>query len=607
MNFLEHLSPRRHLAATIGWSVFAIVLVAALVGANLAARQAAERARADTERLLDQFATQIRFALDMSLATRQSILEATAAQMSADGAYAANTLRQRRHLDVVREEFPEFIWLGATDERGLLVMATDGLLQGETAASCPWFQQGRRSPFLGDARQTPLLDTAPPSELEARSSSFVIAVPLRRSSDAPGGVLVAKLSWKWIEGQESELLRQLDTTRTLELLVATADRWVVLGPPHWRGRILAADADATEAGNYVIGQNAVRSPRREDLGWTVILRQDADTALARARLAYRTVFSVVLLAGLLSAVAAVFVTRDLTSRLRVLADQAQAVRQGAQERLEVPTGTDEIGRIGTALGDLVDHLQREKRALAGLNAELDARVAERTARIERLAEEARHAAIARERLRLARELHDTLAHSLMALLTQIRLIRKLRDRLGPEDLNEELAQAEEVAASGLAEARAAITQMRHNSVRDEGLGAALQPLLNRFRQRSGVDAALHADTQAAGLADERAETVFRIVEEALKNVERHANANTVHVNLRWLESAPLEWPNWNPEEPARVRLEIIDDGIGFDPAAPRPGHYGLRGIREQAELIRARFELHSQPYAGARIVLEFDA
>ncbi|MGB2682596.1 MAG: histidine kinase, partial [Candidatus Competibacter sp.] len=403
------------------------------------------------------------------------------------------------------------------------------------------------------------------------------------------------------------LLGQLESRRSLDLLVAAADRVVLLGPQAWLGHTLGADSDLSESGRYVIGQNVVPPQLQKGLGWIVVLRQDSDTALARARLAHRTVFWTVLLAGLLSAIAAIFVTRDLTSGLSALADQAQAVRQGAPEQLSVPTGTDEIGRIGTALGDLVSHLQQEKHALATLNAELDARVAERTGRIERLAEEARHAAITRERLRLARELHDTLAHSLMALLTQIRLIRKLRDRLDPEELNAELAQAEEVAASGLAEARAAITQMRHNSVRDEGLGAALQPLLNRFRERSGVNAALHADTQAAGLADERAETVFRIVEEALKNVERHASANTVEIHLQWIESARDDWSPWNPGEPARVHVEIVDDGVGFDPTAPCPGHYGLRGIHEQAELIRASFELYSQPDAGTRIVLEFEA
>ncbi|MCB1771602.1 MAG: histidine kinase, partial [Candidatus Competibacteraceae bacterium] len=148
---------------------------------------------------------------------------------------------------------------------------------------------------------------------------------------------------------------------------------------------------------------------------------------------------------------------------------------------------------------------------------------------------------------------------------------------------------------------------RHNDVCDAGLGAALQDLLSRFEDRSGVDARLDTDTQAAGLADERAETVFRIVEEALNNVERHAGARAVRVVLRWADpqtAAPL---CWDSDGPACVRVEIADDGVGFDPTAPCPGHYGLRGIREQAELIKARFELRSRPGEGTRIVLEFKA
>ena len=143
-------------------------------------------------------------------------------------------------------------------------------------------------------------------------------------------------------------------------------------------------------------------------------------------------------------------------------------------------------------------------------------------------------------------------------------------------------------------------------VRDEGLGSALRQLLRRFEQRCGVSAALEADARAASLADGRAETVFRIVEEALNNVERHAEAQTVTVRLQWLESVPREPLDWNADDPVRVRIEVIDDGVGFDPSVPCPGHYGLHGIREQAALIQARFELHSHPGAGARLALEYE-
>lgn len=606
LRFIETFNPRRRLASAIGWIVFFIILAAAVAGANLAAKEAAERARADTERLLAQFATQIRYAIDTALETRLAILKSTAAQISVDQADAEPTLRHDLHLTALQTQFPEFTWLGVADKDGRLLATTGQIGQGKSVADFAWFQKGRQTAFLSRAENFPLLDELTITST-ARSPGFVMAVPIMQLSGTLIGVLGAALPWQWLEGQENNLLRQLESRRSLQLLIGNADQTALIGPQAWLGRSLKSDVELSEEGQYVIGRNLVLPQLQKGLGWVVILRESSDTALARARLAQHTVFRVVFLAGLICAIAVVFITQDLLKRLVVLDDEAQKVRQGVLDNISIPDGVDEISRIGVTFSDLVGHLQQEKHALATLNAELDARVAERTARIERLADENRHAAITRERLRLARELHDTLSHSLMALLTQIRLIRKLWNRLDPTELQAELAQAEEVAASGLAEARAAITQMRHNSVRDDGLGVALRQLLARFRERSGVAATLDADIQASGLADERAETVFRIVEEALKNVERHANANSAHINLSWLESPNAAWSTWDPDNCPRVRIEISDDGVGFDPAIPCPGHYGLRGIHEQAELIEASLELHSQPGEGTRIVLEFDA
>jgi signal transduction histidine kinase len=601
--FFQQFNPLQRLAAAIGWVVFIIILAAALVGANLAAKEAAERARADVQRLLAQFAVQIRHAIDNTLENRQAILNTTAAHLAAD---YGGPLPPEQHLRATQAQFPEFEWIGMANTEGRMVITTDGVGQGETVMALAWFQKGREGPFLGDGRYVPVFNEQwSPSAPMTRLPGFVIATPITLPSGEWLGVLVARLPWQWLASQESYLVRQLESRRSLELLVATADQVVLLGPPEWLGRSLGREEELSEEGRYVVCRNPVPPHLQNGLGWIVVLRESADTALARAKLAQHTVFRIVFLASLIAAIAVVFITNDLLRRLVVLDEQAQAVRNGARENLSIPAGLDEINRIGTTLVGLVNHLQQEKYALKTLNAELDARVVERTARIERLADEARHAAITRERLRLARELHDTLAHSLMALLTEIRLIRKLSNRWSPTELSEELAQAEDIAAKGLAEARAAITQMRHNSVRDEGLGAALQRLLARFQERSGVNAALHTDTQAAGLADERAETVFRIVEEALKNVERHANANTVKVTLRWLESLTAPWSHWHPDDADQIHIEIADDGVGFDPSVPCPGHYGLCGIQEQAELIEATFALHSQPGAGTRIVLAF--
>jgi signal transduction histidine kinase len=132
--------------------------------------------------------------------------------------------------------------------------------------------------------------------------------------------------------------------------------------------------------------------------------------------------------------------------------------------------------------------------------------------------------------------------------------------------------------------------MRVNSVRDTGLGPALSKAVERFKDRTGLNVELVADTAAARFGDERAEVIFRITEEALRNIERHAAASNVRITLRSVDMAQLE-------------LRVEDDGVGFDPLASRPGHFGLIGLREQAQLIGAVLEIKSAPNQGTLLRL----
>ncbi len=200
-------------------------------------------------------------------------------------------------------------------------------------------------------------------------------------------------------------------------------------------------------------------------------------------------------------------------------------------RIEVPSGHDEVAQLGGAFAKVLDDLHQERSELLRLSSELERRVAVRTREVERLAEESRYAAIVRERLQIARDLHDTLAHSMMAMLSEVRLLRRLQVH-DPDSMAGELARAEEVAHAGLNEARSAITQMRGNSVRDTGLGPALAKAIERFKDHTGLEVEFSTDTNAARFGDERAETLFRMTEEALRNIERHARASKARVSLR---------------------------------------------------------------------------
>ena len=316
------------------------------------------------------------------------------------------------------------------------------------------------------------------------------------------------------------------------------------------------------------------------LGWQVQLCEPNERVFQRANALALRILWVSMCLGAATAVLGILGARHLTRRLKRLAESVARVGESDAASIEIPRGVDEVAQLGAAFAKILGDLQQER-------SELERRVAVRTREVERLAEESRYAAIVRERLKIARDLHDTLAHSMMAMLSEIRLLRRLQSR-DPGAVVEELVRAEKLAHEGLQEARSAITQMRVTAVRETGLGPALANEFERFINRTGLTGDFSADVAAARFGDDRAETILRMAQEALRNVERHARATRVVVRLRSTDNARLE-------------LCIVDNGVGFDPKAQRPGHYGIVGLREQAELIGAELVIDSQPNVGTSL------
>ncbi|MBS0402071.1 MAG: hypothetical protein JSS18_06200 [Proteobacteria bacterium] len=586
----QRLDPRRHIAAAVGWAVFVLVVVGALVAAELAAGTAERQVRADTQARLGQTAGQAADALAARVQVLLAALQASAAQWQLDGAGAPDWAAR---LQALQRAQPVLGWIGLRDAQGQLLAATDAADAAAPAALQGHMAQALRAPQLIVQR----------ARAAGADDALVLSVPLAAAGAPPAGVLVAQLPWLWLQAELDARLRALAGGAPLQLLLLDAQDRLLAGPPEVpEGAPLA---DPSQQGRYLVGRPSPRADAGTPAGgagWKLLVREDAVSALAQARQARRTMLLGVLGAGLLAALVAVGVAHRPLRRLRALARQARAVQGGQRAGVAVPAGRDEVHAIGQALAELIEHLQAEKAALARLNTELDARVAARTARIERLAQDARRAAVTRERLRLARGLHDTLAHSLMALLTQIRLMRKLGARWSAEQWQAELAAAEQAAASGLAEARAAIGQMRASGVADSGLGPELQALARRLAERSGVALTTDIDPAAAELVDERAAAVLAMAREALRNVERHARARHLTLALQ-----PESLPAPDSDEPARWRLTLADDGVGFDVRQPRPGHFGLLGLREQAEQLGAELTLDSAPGQGCRLQLRFAA
>lgn len=212
-------------------------------------------------------------------------------------------------------------------------------------------------------------------------------------------------------------------------------------------------------------------------------------------------------------------------------------------------------------------------------------------RLRRHAATVEQLAISRERNRMARELHDTLAHSLSALTVQLEAFRTLlaNDPAATQDAVDELTA---LAKRGMEESRQAIQALRTDPVETLGLEGALRDMLQAFQSRTGAQATLSIAGQEPDLTTGEAQALYRIAEEALTNVERHAAAHQVTVRL-----------NCGTD---RIDLVVRDDGHGFDPAATPLGRYGLTGMRERAEMIGATLEVNSPPGRGTEVWCSLD-
>ncbi|MEW6642252.1 MAG: histidine kinase [Pseudomonadota bacterium] len=208
--------------------------------------------------------------------------------------------------------------------------------------------------------------------------------------------------------------------------------------------------------------------------------------------------------------------------------------------------------------------------------------------LEAASAEVRFASLARARLRLARDLHDTLVHSIVSLLTQIRLIRHFLSTDAAR-VSDGLATAEDVAINGLTRAREAIARLR---MPDElELMPDVEEMLSDFTERTGVEVSTHIDDETREGLLHHGMTVKRILSEALRNVEVHAKARCVEFRAVGERAAAG----------LRLVVEIRDDGRGFDPTVPHPGHFGLIGMAEFAELVGGDCLVESSPGAGTLV------
>jgi PAS domain S-box-containing protein len=203
---------------------------------------------------------------------------------------------------------------------------------------------------------------------------------------------------------------------------------------------------------------------------------------------------------------------------------------------------------------------------------------------------ARAVAAAETRQAIARDLHDSVSQTLFSVTLHVRAAQaELRKAGLGEDhpAARALAEVSELNQGALAEMRALIFELRPGALAEEGLVAAVSKHAAAVAAREGIDVDVTGPADRLPLSPEAEEQLYRLTQEALNNVIKHARTAAASVAVT--------------VGPAEVTVAIGDDGIGFDPSLGRPGHLGLASMRERVTRLGGRLDIASAPGAGTTI------
>lgn len=197
-----------------------------------------------------------------------------------------------------------------------------------------------------------------------------------------------------------------------------------------------------------------------------------------------------------------------------------------------------------------------------------------------------------ERNRLAREIHDTLAQGLTAITLQLETAdAHLEKNIDAKKLQHAIQKALRLSRENLEEARRSVQDLRAAPLENRTLAEAIKSLTDPFQSNSNARVFFRITGKNRPLPVRIETGIYRIIQEALTNIHKHASAREVNLQL--------------DITPDRVNLTIKDDGKGFDPDQISPGHFGLIGLRERTKLLGGQLTLQSNPGRGTLLEVSF--
>ena len=320
---------------------------------------------------------------------------------------ASNALTESGHLPAARQKLIDqtqdsyqfYAWIGVTDPAGRVLLSTKHVLEGVDVSARPWFKgalAGRSN--VGDLHEAKLLASILPPSGYGEPMRFVdIAFPYVDDAGKAAGVLGAHLSWAWARSVAQSVVSPAAQKRYIDVLIVDRDGTVLLGPAALQGSVLAqqglrnlqpgapiAAVDVFNDGKpYLVGYSRSRGHAPfPGFGWSVVVRQDADTAFAPVRAIRQTALWGGIALAILFSGLGILNARRISRPLVELADTVRQYRQGGAAAFEAPASRyQEIAGLAQSFAALVGKLQQHQDSLASLNESLEHRVTQRTAEL----------------------------------------------------------------------------------------------------------------------------------------------------------------------------------------------------------------------------------
>ena len=390
--FATAINPRRSLKARLALAIGGIALIVSILASLSVGYAASHQIEVGIGHSLAELAYQMTDKLDRGMFERYRDIQILASLAPVKDPNAPASAK-RELLEKLQTTYPDYAWIGLTNEKGKVLVSTGMVLEGKDVSKRPWFQIAQDSTYVGDVHKALLLAKFLPNPMGEALRLVDVAAPVRDRQGNFRGVLGAHLNWTWAQEVQKSLLEALWKRHSVEMLILSRDGTVLLGPSELESKQLSlASIKAASTGqngyqvetwskgkSYLTGFAQSRGYRNyPGLGWLVVVRQESDIAFAPAQQLQHQIFIFTMALGVLLAMLSWVIADRIAQPMLAIATAADCICRGNTiSKIPVVQGRDEIAILSNSLNQLVHTLTRHQQELQVSNQRLQNELHER--------------------------------------------------------------------------------------------------------------------------------------------------------------------------------------------------------------------------------------